>query len=99
FNYLQSKVNFDGGATQIRARANAGILYPSYANNSGANLLTLPVYICPRGTTVACTPENGGTLNPNNPYANAENGMPAQLVGRLPNERQYNETISRSYRF
>lgn len=28
----------------------------------------LPTYVCPRGTTVACTAANG-TLNPNNPFA------------------------------
>ncbi|MGN6376727.1 MAG: TonB-dependent receptor domain-containing protein [Sphingomonas sp.] len=28
----------------------------------------LPVYVCPRGTTAACTAANG-TLNPNNPFA------------------------------
>lgn len=47
--------------------------------------LLLPVYVCPRGTTVACTSANG-TLNPQNPFAAL--GQQAQLLGRydLPTE-------------
>src|SRR3546814_17530609 len=55
----------------------------------------LPVYVCPRGTTVACTAANG-TLNPNNPFA--ASGQNAALIGRLPNSIEPDESRTRAYR-
>ncbi|EGF89898.1 tonB dependent receptor family protein [Asticcacaulis biprosthecium C19] len=49
----------------------AGTTYSTAAGSAdfpGAFGLYLPIYVCPRGTTVACTSTNG-TLNPNNPFA------------------------------
>ncbi len=78
----------------------------NYATNSGGfrtaaggvqlaiNTITLPVYVCPRGTTAACTAANG-TLNPNNPFA--AQGNVARILWRLP----YQEGVdvrSRTYR-
>jgi iron complex outermembrane recepter protein len=56
--------------------------------------LALPVYICPRGTTVPCTVANG-TLNPNNPFAAL--GQAARIQGRLQDPVS-NEYLNRSYR-
>jgi iron complex outermembrane receptor protein len=55
----------------------------------------LPVYICPRGTTVACTGANG-TLNPNNPFASA--GEEARVNYRYDRPRQ-SLTDAKTYRF
>jgi len=57
--------------------------------------LQLPVYVCPRGTTVACTAANG-TLNPQNPYAAA--GEVAQIQARLPVPTE-DDTVATSYRY
>ncbi len=57
--------------------------------------LLLPVYICPRGTTVACTGANG-TLNPQNPFAAL--GETARLSGTydLPTE---DDTLTQTFRY
>ena len=57
--------------------------------------LLLPVFVCPRGTTAACTAANG-TLNPNNPFAAL--GQQARLVGRydMPTE---DDTVARTFRY
>ena len=57
--------------------------------------LLLPVFVCPRGTTAACTAANG-TLNPQNPFASQ--GEQARLIGRydLPTE---DDTVARSFRY
>ena len=57
--------------------------------------LLLPVYVCPRGTTVACTVANG-TLNPQNPFA--AQGQEARVLGRydLPTE---DDTVTRTFRY
>ena len=54
----------------------------------------LPVYVCPRGTTVACTAANG-TLNPNNPFAAA--GQLARLNYRYDRPRE-TDSDARTYR-
>ncbi|MGN6621655.1 MAG: TonB-dependent receptor plug domain-containing protein, partial [Sphingomonas sp.] len=54
----------------------------------------LPVYVCPRGTTVACTAANG-TLNPNNPFAAA--GDEARLNYRYDQPRE-TATDAKTYR-
>lgn len=94
-NFQQTTSSYDGNPATIRSRAPAGILFPVFQNNSGSSNLTLPVFVCPRGTTVPCTAANG-TLNPNNPFA--AQGQVARLVGRLPNIFEFNETRSRVYR-
>ncbi|KIU26543.1 TonB-dependent receptor [Sphingomonas melonis] len=102
-NFQQSTSSYTGVPATIRANAPAGILFPQYSTSQGPTpsidprsaILALPVYICPRGTTAACTAANG-TLNPNNPFAGL--GQVARIVGTLANEREFNETRSRVYR-
>ena len=60
-----------GDPSVIRGNAPAGILFPQYSTSSaaaqyapGSTPLSLPVYVCARGT-VTCTAANG-RLNPNN---------------------------------
>jgi len=55
----------------------------------------LPAYICPRGTTIACTAANG-TLNPNNPFAAA--GQQARVNYRYDRPR-VSLTDAKTYRF
>ncbi|MFZ5796535.1 MAG: TonB-dependent receptor domain-containing protein [Sphingomonas sp.] len=55
----------------------------------------LPVYVCPRGTTVACTAANG-TLNPNNPFA--AQGQQARVNYRYDQPR-ISLTDAKTYRF
>ncbi|MGK0491283.1 MAG: iron complex outermembrane receptor protein [Sphingomonas echinoides] len=55
----------------------------------------LPVYVCPRGTTVACTAANG-TLNPNNPFASL--GQQARVNYRYDQPR-ISLTDAKTYRF
>lgn len=54
----------------------------------------LPTYVCPRGTTVACTAANG-TLNPNNPYASL--GEQARVNYRYDRPRE-TFTDAKTYR-
>ena len=55
----------------------------------------LPVYVCPRGTTVACTAANG-KLNPNNPFAAL--GEQARLVSRYDRPTE-DDTVARTFRY
>ena len=57
--------------------------------------LLLPVYVCPRGTTAACTAANG-RLNPNNPFAAL--GQQARLSGRYDLPTQ-DDTVARTFRY
>jgi len=101
FNFIQTKVANDGLPSTIRANAPAPFYFPRYSTSGnvayygGNNILQLPVYVCPRGTTVACTAANG-SLNPNNPFA-AE-GANAAIIGRLPNSIERDESRTRAYR-
>jgi iron complex outermembrane receptor protein len=101
FNFLQTNVAYDGLPTTIRANAPAPFYFPRYSSSGNVayygnnTILQLPVYVCPRGTTVACTAANG-TLNPNNPFA-AE-GQNAAIIGRLPNSIEHDESRTRAYR-
>ena len=100
-NFIQSSSNYTGDPSVIRGNAPAGILFPQYSTSSaaaqfapGSAPLSLPVFICPRGT-VNCTAANG-TLNPNNPFA--AQGQRALLLGALPDTVTYNATRNRAYR-
>lgn len=101
FNFLQTKVAYDGLPSTIRANAPAPFYFPRYSTSGNVayygnnNILQLPVYVCPRGTTVACTAANG-TLNPNNPFA--AQGQNAAIIGRLPNSLEHDESRTRAYR-
>ncbi|EQB31003.1 TonB-denpendent receptor [Sphingobium ummariense RL-3] len=101
FNFLQTKVAYDGLPTTIRGNAPAPFYFPRYSTSAniayygGNTVLQLPVYVCPRGTTVACTAANG-TLNPNNPFA--AQGQTAAIIGRLPNSIEHDESRTRAYR-
>lgn len=101
FNFLQTKVAYDGLPSTIRGNAPAPFFFPRYSTSGniayyGNNtILQLPVYVCPRGTTVACTAANG-TLNPNNPFA--AQGENAAIIGRLPNSIEHDESRTRAYR-
>ncbi|MGY2734534.1 iron complex outermembrane receptor protein [Sphingomonas sp. UYP23] len=55
----------------------------------------LPAFVCPRGTTVACTAANG-TLNPNNPFA--AQGYQARVNYRYDQPRE-TQTDAKTYRF
>jgi iron complex outermembrane receptor protein len=94
-NYERSFSAYTGLASIVRANAPAGIDFPAYSTSVGSTILTLPVYICPRGTAAACTAANG-TLNPNNPFA--AQGEVARIIGRLPTSKEYNSTTSQVYR-
>lgn len=101
FNFLQTRVAYDGLPSTIRANAPAPFFFPRYSTSGNVayygnnNILQLPVYVCPRGTTVACTGANG-TLNPNNPFA--AQGENAAIIGRLPNSLEHDESRTRAYR-
>jgi iron complex outermembrane receptor protein len=100
-NFQQSSSNYTGDPSVIRGNAPAGILFPQFSTASaaaqyavGSAPLSLPVYVCPRGT-VNCSAANG-TLNPNNPFA--AQGQTALLTGTLPDTVTYNATRNRVYR-
>jgi len=95
FNYERSESSYTGLASTIRAAAPAGIDFPAYTTAANDTVLTLPVYVCPRGTTVACTAANG-TLNPNNPFA--AQGQVARIAGRLPTSTEFNSSQSDVFR-
>lgn len=100
-NFQQSSSSYSGDPSVIRGNAPAGILFPQYSTSSaaaqyaaGSAPLSLPVYVCPRGT-VTCTAANG-SLNPNNPFA--AQGQNALLIGALPDTVTFNGTRNRVYR-
>lgn len=101
FNFLQTDVGYDGLPSTIRANAPAPFYFPRYSSSGNVayygnnNILQLPVYVCPRGTTVACTAANG-TLNPNNPFA--ASGQNAAIIGRISNSLEHDESRTRAYR-
>lgn len=101
FNFLQTKVSYDGLPTTIRGNAPAPFYFPRYSTSGNVayygnnTILQLPVYVCPRGTTAACTAANG-TLNPNNPFA--AQGENAAIIGRLPNSIEHDESRTRAFR-
>jgi iron complex outermembrane recepter protein len=101
-NFQQSSTQYTGGPPTLRGNAPTGIFYPQFSTSSaaairapGSFVLSLPAFVCPRGTTVTCTAANG-TLNPNNPFA--ASGQRALLIGSLPNVLTSNATRSRVYR-
>ncbi len=75
-NIYRNEVAYSGAPDTLTRGTAAGDLSPTVTPSP----LLLPVYVCPRGTTVACTASNG-TLNPNDPFASL--GEQARLVGKL----------------
>jgi len=57
--------------------------------------ILLPVYVCARGTTAACTAANG-KLNPNDPFA--AQGQVARLLGRYDRPTE-DDTRANTFRF
>ena len=57
--------------------------------------IILPVFVCARGTTAACTAANG-TLNPNNPFA--AQGETARLLARYDTPTE-DDTLTRTFRY
>ena len=100
-NFQQAMSSYTGNPSTIRASAPAGILFQQYSTSSnaatffpGSSPLSLPVYVCPRGTAVCDA--TTGRLNPNNPFA--AQGQVAQLLGFLPDTTVSNATRNRVYR-
>ncbi|MDB5712070.1 MAG: hypothetical protein JWL96_4140 [Sphingomonas bacterium] len=62
FNYYRTKTDSSIAPLTFAGQTAAG------GTQFTLSPVLLPVYVCARGTTVACTAANG-TLNPNNPYA------------------------------
>ena len=89
FNYYQTKVGYSTTPQSIRN------ITPAGGNQYSTATLALPVFVCPRGTTAACTAANG-TLNPNNPFA--AQGQVARILYRLSDIPSYNESFSHTYR-
>ncbi|HEY6814989.1 MAG TPA: TonB-dependent receptor [Croceibacterium sp.] len=101
FNFLQSQ-SFDSYIpSTIRGNAPAPFYFPRYSTSANVafygnnTILQLPVYVCPQGTTVACTAANG-QLNPNNPFA--AQGYSAAIAGRIPNMWEENFSRTRAFR-
>ncbi|WP_031238819.1 TonB-dependent receptor plug domain-containing protein [Asticcacaulis sp. AC466] len=89
-NLYENSTYSYGSPRSIRQQATpgaAGTTYSTAAGSAdfpGAFGIYLPIYVCPRGTTAACTSANG-TLNPNNPFAGAgEVARIAYSFGDLP---------------
>ena len=101
-NYENSYTYYTGAPSGFVGNLPPGIDFPSFStstpglpHSAGSGALVLPVYVCARGTTVACTAANG-TLNPNNPFAAA--GEVARIAGVLPTSITSNSTKSQVYR-
>jgi iron complex outermembrane receptor protein len=101
-NFQQSKSAYDGGTPTLRGNAPTGIYYPQFSTSSaaairapGSFVLSLPAYVCARGTTAVCTAANGTLNSVNNPFAAA--GQRALLIGSLPFQTQ-TQTRNRVYR-
>jgi iron complex outermembrane receptor protein len=88
---IGSNANVYGMFNFYETKASTSITPLTFAGQTAAggttfvqNPIFLPVYVCPRGTTVACTAANG-TLNANNPFAAA--GQMARLNYRYDRPR------------
>lgn len=112
-NFIQSTVSYSGLSSFVRANAPVGIFFPRFSTSTGLGAvapgsapLALPIYICSNlaagggtanGVNPTCTSTTpGAVLNPDNPFAAA--GQSAQVLGRLKDVREFNETRSRGYR-
>ena len=96
FTYYQSRVEYPGFPSNVLNYTPPGATGEIFDTRAGTDTpLTLPVYICSRGTAVACTAANG-QLNPNNPFAAL--GQGAQIRYQLADIPTYNMTLSRTYR-
>ena len=79
FNFYQTKTDSTIAPLSFAGQTAAG------GTQFTLSPVLLPVYVCPRGTTAACTSANG-TLNPNNPYAAL--GQVAQVNYRYDQPRR-----------
>jgi iron complex outermembrane receptor protein len=96
FTYYQSRVGYSSAPSNVLNYTPPGATGQIFDTRAGTDTpLTLPVYICARGTTVACTAANG-QLNPNNPFAAL--GQGAQIRYQLADIPTYNMTLSRTFR-
>jgi iron complex outermembrane receptor protein len=100
FNFLQTKVAYDGLPATIRANAPAPFYFPRYSTSAniaaygGNTVLQLPVYIC--AARANCSTAADRQLNPNNPFA--AQGYTAAILGRIPNLVEHDESRTRAYR-
>lgn len=100
FNFLQSRVGYDGLPATIRGNAPAPFYYPRYSTSGNVfaygnnTILQLPVYVC--AARVNCNTAADRQLNPNNPFA--EQGYTAAILGRIPNLIEHDESRTRAYR-
>ena len=88
FNYYRTKTDSSISPLSFAGQTAAG------GTTFAINPVVLPVFVCPRGTTVACTSANGG-LNPNNPFAAL--GQEAQVNYRY-DEPRITLSDTRTYR-
>jgi len=89
FNFYETKVWNPGNPLAFPGQTAAG------GTRVSVSPLLLPVFICPRGTNVACTAANG-MLNPNDPFA--AQGLPARLIGLYDRPTEQN-TDTRTFRY
>ena len=88
-NYFQTKTDSSIAPLTFAGQTAAG------GTQFTLSPVLLPVFICPRGTTAACTSANG-TLNPYNPFA--AQGEEARVNYRYDEPRQ-SLTNAQTYRF
>lgn len=94
--YYQSRVSYPGAPSNVLNYTPPGATGEIFDTRAGtATPLTLPVYVCARGTMIACTAANG-QLNSNNPFAAL--GQSAQIRYQLADIPTYNTTLSRTFR-
>jgi iron complex outermembrane receptor protein len=79
-SYSRSYVSIHGLPSAIRQTQPFGASPLTATSNPG---IVLPVYICPTGNNCANAATPGRTLNPNNPYAAAFAGDPANGAARI----------------
>lgn len=91
FNFYQSRTYnpFRNGPVDLENTTAAGGV------RAAITPVLLPIYVCPRGTVVACTAANG-RLNPNNPFAAA--GQQARLLNRYDRTME-DDTVANSFRY
>ena len=89
FNFYETKTSNIGTPESFEGQTAAGGIQETLSP------LLLPVFVCPRGTTAACTAANG-TLNPQNPFA--AQGQQAELSGLFSQPTEV-DTDARTFRY